>query len=221
MFKKVKTPLLISKAPYILKQSSVLDRFRLMPIHFRIRILPQVLHMLENQKFFVDFYFQQAGFHCCIFLESVIDIIILNIWTVYSLYWNFLEKSIKTNPVAQPCNKVHLLLLSHRYISPDSFHAYWQLILTQTDKKLIEFKDRIIKFQGPPHRFNGIDSLREINSIGKFIFVDDMWRNWNFRIVVVICCVWVRGRTSLLVNTFTTRKQYGSRGQRMKSRFLL
>ncbi len=53
----------------------------LMPIQIRIRILPWVLHMLENHKFLLIFIHSNASLHCFIFLANVTDIIIFN--TVY------------------------------------------------------------------------------------------------------------------------------------------
>jgi hypothetical protein len=50
-------------------------------IRIRIRILPRVLHMLENQKFSSEFYSQQchASLHCFFFLINVIGVIIFSI----------------------------------------------------------------------------------------------------------------------------------------------
>ncbi len=60
-----------------------------MSIQILIRILPQFLHMLENQKFSSEFYSQQchASF-CFIFLINVIGVII---FSILDSKLNFLE----------------------------------------------------------------------------------------------------------------------------------
>ncbi len=67
----------------------------LMPI--QIRIVPYVLHMLKNQNF--CYIHSSASLHvrymstCCIFLVSVVDVIIFNILDS-TVYCNFLGKTI-------------------------------------------------------------------------------------------------------------------------------
>jgi hypothetical protein len=67
----------------------------LMPIQIRlrIRILPQVLHMLANPQKIFSFTQSSASIHCLVFLVSVIGVIFLNnldmsfevFWKKYSL----------------------------------------------------------------------------------------------------------------------------------------
>ncbi len=53
-----------------------------------IRILSQVLHMLEYQKLFFDIIHSSLIFHCLIFLFSVIEVSYFSIfWTVMEISW--------------------------------------------------------------------------------------------------------------------------------------
>ncbi len=76
-------------------------------------------------------------------------------------------------------------------------------------------------FKDPRNRFHGIEPCEEsillwslfLEAAIPYEGIED------FRIAIVICCVWEKGL--LLVDTFPTRKQYGSCRQGLKSRFLL
>ncbi len=74
---------------YILMPNRIRISIKTMPNH--MRILLKVLHMLENRKRFLLLY-SNANLQCFSFLINGKGVMI---WSIFTAYWNFLEKSKK------------------------------------------------------------------------------------------------------------------------------